>query len=225
MGWFRVVRTPADSARDAALLLVLMKRAGGRVAQGNTFWAKVRLTKLVFDSELRMTNGRLNGFGFFFAGFQHGPSSGELLGLIDDLIEARLFSTASGAIALTPQGDAVATELLNDQRVWDQSGNRKTLEAIDDTVRELGGLALDELLKRIYAITIEMPKAKPVSVAEAKTHFERTGRPKALLGRLDDNFYRAGFKLPADWERTLLILGNPELNPLGSSTGGASLRV
>lgn len=225
MGWFRVARTPADSARDAALLLVLVKRAGGSITQGNTFWSKVRLTKLVFDSELRMTLDRLSGFGFFFGMFQHGPSSGELLGLIDDLIESRLLAATGGAIQLTREGDALTTELLGDARVWEDKGNRRALEAIDGTVRDLASLPLDELLKRIYAMTIEMPNAKPVSIADAKTHYEQTGKPKALLGRLDDNFYRAGFRLPSDWERTLLVLGNPELNPLGSREGGASLSV
>src|SRR5438128_6711484 len=130
MAWFRVARTPTDSARDAALLLVLVKRAGGRIVQGNAFWAKVRLTKLVFDSELRMTSNRVSGFGFFFGAFQHGPSSGELLGLIDDLVQARLLSTARGPIELTREGDALASELLGDARVWETAGNRKALEAI-----------------------------------------------------------------------------------------------
>src|SRR5207253_11351449 len=82
--WFRADRSPGDSARDAALLLILLAKAGGSVGgQKSPFWAKVRLTKLVFDSEHRMMRDRVKGFGFFFGAFQHGPSSGDLLGLLD----------------------------------------------------------------------------------------------------------------------------------------------
>lgn len=222
MGWFRVERQPGDSARDAALVLLLLARAGGRVSAGsNSFWAKVRLTKLVFDAELRMTASRLRGFGFFFGAFQHGPSSGELLALIDDLVEAGIVVARAGRIELTPAGSSIAKELLADARVWDHGGNRAVLSAIDDTLKELGSLSLQELLNRVYAAKIELPGSKPISVSEAKDHFAKTGRARALLGVLDDRYYRNTFHLPADWERTFLILGNPELNPLRSDGGPA----
>jgi hypothetical protein len=168
-----------------------------------------------------MTKARLGGFGFFFGGFQHGPSSGELLGMIDDLLAANLVAAESGAIVLTREGNAVADELLGDGRVWSTKGNQAVLAAIDATLAELGDLPLDELLRHIYAITVAIPDSKPIAVADAKAHFERTGKPKALLGKMEPAYYKADFTLPPDWERTLLVLGNPEVNPLRSAAGGA----
>lgn len=221
VAWFRADRTPSDSARDAALLLILLAKAGGSVGgQKNPFWAKVRLTKLVFDSEHRMMRDRVKGFGFFFGAFQHGPSSGDLLGLLDDLEEAGLVKIEWGDIRLTAEGKSIAEQLLADTRITETGANPAALGAIEQTLRELGPLPLQELLDRVYAMRVELPGERPIAVAEAKAQFDRTKKTRALLGLLGDKFYRASFSLSPDWERTFIVVGNPELNPLRSDGSG-----
>lgn len=196
-------RENKDTTQDILLLLYLFERAGNNISGINTINAKVKLMKLVFLAEKKMVDLKYKGFNFFFNIYKRGPSSKELLQLIDDLMKQKLidFDSINYTYSLTPIGRSV----IKDFTTFSEN-NRSIFNVIDSILNEYGNLSSDEVVKKVYAMKIQpMYSNKVLNIGEAVKNSERN----RLLMKINKEDTEKELEVSSDWVETINVLMNP----------------
>jgi len=195
-------REPKDTAQDTLLLLFLLQQGGDKICGKNSFDAKIKLMKLVFLAEMEMVSKRLKGFNFFYNIYKHGPSSMELLQLVDDL-EARKFinyDSENVIYSLTPK----AKRVVSDFKAEVGPSSKEFFEVISKIIEENASLSTQDLLKKVYEMKFIPNGEKEITIGEGVKRELRN----RLLMKLDKP--EKELNMPNEWVVTLNMLMNNE---------------
>jgi uncharacterized protein YwgA len=201
-------RDPKDTAQDVLLLLYLLKKAGDNISGGDNFEARIKLMKLVFLAEKEMLDKGLKGFNFFFNVYKHGPSSKEVLQMLDDVKSSGLidFDSVNNTFLLTSKGRGVISDFVDSGNV-----NKDFFENIDKVISKYGELRTDKLLETVYGMKIKpLYGNREIEIGKAV----KEGSKARLLMKLDRNNTKKELDVPAEWIETVSVLMNPELSDL-----------
>jgi uncharacterized protein YwgA len=202
-----------DSVQDTILLLYLLRESHGSIKEQNLFDAKIRLMKLVFLAEKEMVERRLKGFNFFFNIYKHGPSSWEILCLLDDLSAAGLIKLEDKEIRLTSFGEKLVGDFVDSQRPEQRKNNTKFLSTVKNVVERNRDLNLKELLDKTYKIKMTpFGTKRSVEIGRAVEQFRKApGKPKPrLLMRLPKKHVASELEVSEDWVQTFAVVCNPD---------------
>jgi uncharacterized protein YwgA len=192
-----------DTAQDVFLLLYLIQQGGDNVSGKNRLDAQIKLMKLVFLAEKKMLDSKLKGFNFFYNIYKHGPSSMELLQLVDDLRSQKLieFDVQNNIYSLTPK----AKRLILDFKEENEPTNSEFFEIINLVVQEEAKLSTGDLVKKVYAMKmVPLYSKKEVKIGEEVSEDKRT----RLLMKLQDP--EKELTVSPEWVTTLNIVMHPE---------------
>ena len=201
---WRHSRDTEDTAQDVLLLLYMLSKSDstGR----NKLEAQLRIMKYTFLAEYQMSVKRAyKGLNFFFNIFKRGPSSTELLNLLDLLVEKKLvsFDETNSAFSLTPGGKSTIEEFISSV-----TDNKDFFTIIDDVIKDYGSLPLDTLLDKVYAMNVTpMHSTETINIGESVKNSPK----KRLLMRMEKSEAKKELQVPEDWVNTVDILLNTKV--------------
>ncbi len=191
-----------DSVQDILLVLYLLNEAGERISGSSVLMAKIKLLKLVFLSEKEMVDGRLKGFNFFFNVYKHGPSSIELLNMIDHLSDQKLITYQERTFCITEKGKELISEFI-----FSVTDNTAFFNVIDNILTQYGDLSPEKIIEKVYAMEMKpMHSDEQINIGEAV----KTSARKRLLMKLDSSEAAKELNVPDDWIETVNFSMNPE---------------
>lgn len=191
-----------DSVQDVLLVLYLLSQAGNRISGKDPLLAKIKLLKLVFLSEKRMVEEKLKGFNFFFNVYTHGPSSKELLRMIDDLRYQKLMKFENNTFSITEKGEEMVSEFVETT-----PENKAFFNIVDEIIEGYGNLSPEEILDQVYAMEVKpMYSEETINIGEAVKNSPK----KRLLMKLDAGDVAKELTVPDDWVETVNFTLNPE---------------
>ena len=212
-------RNTADLVADTILLLYLINKIwpkGKKPIDKTSFEAKVRIMKTVFLSEYFMVKERMKGFNFFFNIYHYGPSSLNVLDLLDDLLDSELIEENRKENEFGYRIKEKASKNLNFY-IKDFTPQKidKFLKIIDGVVKKYGHLEYKNLIEKIYSLNVIPYKSKRgtlnIKSEVAKHNQEPKYKPK-LLEKMDKKDYDKELPLDRGWKETFLVLTSPNLN-------------
>jgi len=210
-------RDLVDSVEDTILLLYLLDKVGGKIiGEDDYFQAKIKLMKLVFLSELETFKAKEKGFNFFYNTYKRGPCSQEVLAILDDLEKVDLITSdyKENSIGLTNRGREIIHSFLEDQGLRVQSNNKHIIEKIDKVIEKYGNLTTEQLLKKVYAMEIELSSGKKVNVGEAVKNFEKSGGKEKPRFLMRVSKFKRRFVVSPEWVETFNVLCNPKFKDI-----------
>jgi len=163
--------------------------------------------KLVFLSEYLMVMKNMKGFNFFFNIYKRGPSSMELLKILDHLVDRGLIEKDRSGYSLKKDG-----KLTIDDFIHSKSENKQFFGIIDEVVNEYGKLDTEKLLAKIYKMNVKpIHSTKEINIGnEVKCSEKKPG--KRLLMRLDKDCVQKELDVSPEWIETINILLNPSFS-------------
>lgn len=194
-------RDNRDTSEDILLLLYLINKANNDISGEDILKAKIKLMKLVFLSELAMIDKKLKGFNFFFNLYTHGPSSKELLKLLDDLENRGLvdFNKSDFIFHISEKGKITVEDFISKE-------NEDFFKIIDDTLKEYGKLTSDKIVETVYKMDIKpMYSEETINIGKAVKESPK----KRLLMRLDKDEAKKELSVSDSWIETINFLMNP----------------
>jgi len=197
-------RVNEDTAQDVLLLLYLIDKAGNNIFGSNTLDAKIKLMKLAFLAEKEMIEKKYKGFNFFFNIYKRGPSSKELLQLLDDLCSQNLveLDKTNAVISISPKGRATIRDFVESTH----GQNKDAFQIVDSIIDKFGKLSTEEIIKLVYAMEMTpMYGSGKINIGQAVKKDER----KRLLMKLDKKEAKKDVFVSSNWIETINILMNP----------------
>lgn len=193
-----------DTVQDVLLLLYLMDKPAADLSGKTPLLAKIKLLKLVFLAEKEMVEKRLKGFNFFFNIYKRGPSSKELLRMIDDLRAQGLiaFDEAKRAFVVTEKGKELVQEFS--ASVQD---NTQFYSVIDSIIEKFGALTPEQILDKVYSMEISpMYSTDKINIGQEVAKSSR----RRLLMKLQPSEATKELSVPEEWVETVNYVMNPE---------------
>ena len=197
-------RNDKDTTEDVLLLLYLLKKQGGKISDKSIFDAQIKLMKLVFLSEYQMAHSGIKGFNFFFNVFKHGPSSKEVLNLVDHLINRGLIDKKDKEFSLSESGNITINDFVKFSKE-----NKFVFDVIDENTTKYGKPCTEKLIEIVYSMNIKPLYSDTIININDEVRNTNGNPGKRLLMKLDEEHTKQELDVSDEWVETVKILLNP----------------
>lgn len=212
-------RNMNDIVTDSVLLLYLIQTTTSKegVCDKSLFEAKVRLMKLTFLAEYFMITKQKKGFNFFYNIYNYGPSSLDLLDLLDDLQDAGLIIQQKEKDGVRFSLSQIAKSTLTEYLEEEGEMNNIYFKLIDGIVDKYGALSYKELLDKVYSMNVQPYRSRRGELnirKEVEKHSASSAHKPRLLTKMITGDYDKEFNLSEGWKETFIVLSSPSLNKM-----------
>ena len=184
-----------DRIRNILLLMYLIQKTDEKfVVEDN-----LKIQKLVFLSQKKLTARKMNGFAYLFFRWLKGPFSGDLNNDIVLLKQMKFLRWGDDKIELTEEGKHILKGLYEVME-----NNKGFSDVIDNIIEEYGSLSPEEMKEKVYQMKILVPKVRKVM------RIEEIPPKKLMLFGLSRENTKIEFNIDEEWLDTLEVLLDDE---------------
>ena len=185
----------SDRIRNIVLLMYLVQKTNEKFVMEDN----LKVQKLVFLSQKRLTAKKMNGFAYPFFRWLKGPFSGDLNNDITLLRQMKLLRWGDDKIELTEEGKHILESLYEIME-----NNIGFSDIIDNIIEEYGSLSPEEIKEKVYQMKIFVPNDRKVMKIE-----EIPPKKLILFGSSRKNT-KIEFNINEEWLDTLEVLFDDE---------------
>lgn len=184
-----------DRIRNIVLLMYLIRKTNEKFVMEDN----LKVQKLVFLSQKKLTAKKMNGFAYLFLRWLKGPFSGDLNNDIVLLRQMKLLRWGDDKIELTEEGKHILESLYEIME-----NNKGFSDIIDNIIEEYGSLSPEEMKEKVYQMKIFVPNDRKVM------RIEEIPPKKLILFGLSRKNTKIEFNINEEWLDTLEVLLDDE---------------
>jgi uncharacterized protein YwgA len=189
-----MLRNWSEVLLDRFLTLFLVRET---IKSGWPITGKLKLLKLIYLAEQRMTKEGIKGFNYNFYRWDYGPFSHELIKDYEYLVDNGFLKESNHNIDLTERGLGVLEDC---RELLDKNG--EIIDYIRKVIKEFGPYRGKKIKKVVY----DIPKIEEKKLISETLHGEE------LLRRMEADEAKKFFLIDDEWLETIAILMDKELS-------------